>query len=165
MASIFYTTGRLVRILFMFVCGGAITAAPLLIALLYDDRYLEAAKFFSVLTITNLLSFVITTENELFVAVGKVKLPLYFNILRIVAIIGFAPILYSVWGAVGLVWAFAIGAMIAQAATSIALEKMDVFRIRGELVLWTAVALGMVAGYFAVLVARQLWHNIPMPFA
>jgi lipopolysaccharide exporter len=150
--------------LFMFVCGGAITAAPLLIALLYDDRYLDAAKFFSVLIITNLLSFVISTENELFVAVGKVKVPLYLNILRIAAIIVFAPIFYTMWGAVGLVWAFAAGAAIAQLGNSIVLANIGVFRLRGETILWTSVATGMVAGYCAVVVARQIWHNIPAPF-
>jgi lipopolysaccharide exporter len=164
MAGIFYATGKAVRILFMFVCGGAITAAPLLIALLYDDRYLEAAKFFSVLTIVNLLNFLISTENELFVAIGKIKIPLYLNILRIASIIICAPFLYSFSGAIGLVWAFAVGAAIAQAANSFVLARMGVFRLRGELVLWTAVGFGMAAGYFAVILARGFWHSIPLPF-
>ncbi len=164
MAEIFYSTGFAIRMAFMFLCGGAITAAPIAIALLYDDRYLGASEFLSVLMITSLINFVITTENELLVAVGEVKKQLYFNGLRIVLIGVIAPIFYVRWGAIGLVWSFAISGMGTQAAVWIKMRAMGIFRLRGEIILWSAVLAGMSAGYAAVLLAQHVWTNIPSPF-
>lgn len=165
MKDLFYKVGFLVRALFMFVAGGSITGAPIVIASLYDNRYIDASSFLSVLLITSVVNFIITTENELLVAMGKVRLPLYFNMLRLVVLILVGPLLFWKYNAIGLVWSFAIAGIITQLAMSIKMHSLGLFRLRSEFTLWSSGGLGMFVGYFSVLVASKIWANIPLPFS
>ena len=159
----FYETGLYVRLLFMFIGGGAITSALIVIALLYDDRYLGAAQFLSIMLITAVTNFVIMTENELLIAIGRVKWQLRFNVLRLVIIVASAPFLYNAGGGIGLVWATAISAIFTKFAMSAMLMRLSLFRWRRELLLWSAVVGGMVVGYAGVVIVGSIWSNIPLP--
>jgi lipopolysaccharide exporter len=162
LGDLFYRAGFVIRIFFMAACGFAICSTPIMIAILYDDRYIYAAKFMSILLITSLFDFVLSTENELFVAIGKIRSLLYFNMFRLAAILVLGPIFYQMWGPLGLVWAFAAAACSTQIVMLIAMKTLGMLRLRSEAMLWSAVLAGMIAGYTAVVFANQIWHEIPL---
>ncbi|WP_420142577.1 oligosaccharide flippase family protein [Sphingomonas sp.] len=92
---VFYDRRRKVVCLYMFAVGGLIGGAPLLVEMLYDDRYRDVSIYLRLLAISTMLMMPSYVANQVLMALGHTKSMLVSNIFRIVWLV--------VGGAIGLV--------------------------------------------------------------
>jgi O-antigen/teichoic acid export membrane protein len=144
--SVFYATGREIRLLYSLVAGGVVTCAPLIIRLLYDPRYAQAATFLEILAIGNLFSLSSFASNEMLMALGRTRHLLQGNIARLIFFAIAGPTGFYMFGPLGLVGAVAGMELIAQIYNWYALARDGVFSLRGELPYWAVTAAGLALG-------------------
>jgi O-antigen/teichoic acid export membrane protein len=68
---------------YCFAVGGLIGFAPVLIALMYQDRYADVAYFLAVLSIPSFFALSSKAANEALVAIGHVRTTYYANLIRL----------------------------------------------------------------------------------
>jgi O-antigen/teichoic acid export membrane protein len=81
--SAYYRCWGRVFYLYAFAAGGLIGASGLLVALLYDDRYLPAGIYLRVLAITTAMVIVTRSMESVQVATGRQRAAIEFNALRL----------------------------------------------------------------------------------
>jgi O-antigen/teichoic acid export membrane protein len=80
----FYPARRKVVLLYMFAVSIMAGAAPLMIGILYDERYRGVAPYLQLLTISTVLMLPTMAAKEALFALGKPKPTLVSNIFRII---------------------------------------------------------------------------------
>ena len=163
-SAIFYEFGSITRLLFIFFSGLIVTAAPVIIAILYDDRYINASQYLSILLLVNIINFVIGTENEMLVACGKVRWQLNFNIFRLFTYCLSGILLFRSIGPIGLVWALVVTSVLTKIGMSMAMGSLGIVRLKHELRFWGSAFLGLALGLGLTVLARDFAPNIPLPF-
>jgi O-antigen/teichoic acid export membrane protein len=164
LSGLFYEFGAKTRLLFIFLSAFLITFAPVLISMLYDDRYLNSAYYLSILLIAGVINFLIGTENEMIIACGRAKWQLYINLVRILiyAISSFLLFLYL--GAIGLVWAVVVTAVLVKIIMTFVMNRIGIARIAGELRFFLTGLSGVGLGLLLTLACKTFWPTIPIPF-
>ena len=157
MRTAFYQTGALFRKILMFAFGGFIGSAPIIIALLYDDRYLPAIPFLQILAFCSLSLFYASTVNEALVASGRVKAPLYINITRLILIIVAGGTLYTFFGAIGFVFGFAVSLFITQMINWVILHRLKILNVGQEMQYLALQLLGFAVGSFVVYLSKLIF--------
>jgi lipopolysaccharide exporter len=84
LARIFYQSRRKVALLYMFVVGGLLGSAQLVVDILYDPRYHAVAPFLQLIAISTMLRIVTASSNEVLIAAGRMKATLVANICRLI---------------------------------------------------------------------------------
>jgi lipopolysaccharide exporter len=164
-SALFYDFGSKTRLLFIFFSGVFITAAPAVVAILYDDRYLGASQYLSILLVAGVVNFVIGTENEMIIASGRVHWQLYINIIRVLIYVLSSFALYRCIGVIGLVWSIALTTIAIKIIMSIAMSHIKIISIRDEMKFLLAAVVGVGTGGAITLVSKSIWHAIPLPFS
>lgn len=82
LAEIFYGKRRAASIVFTFLTAATAGGSALIIALLYDPRYMGAAPILTWLCVSASLSLVNYAADELLISVGKIRATLHANIVR-----------------------------------------------------------------------------------
>lgn len=100
---VYYAARRAPALLYALACGGVIGSARLMIAILYDPRYLPAATFLSLLVISSALRFPNLAAAELMTAIGKLKGTLHGNLVRLGWLVVAIPLGYLFLGPVGII--------------------------------------------------------------
>lgn len=144
--SIFYTGRRRVSFLYMLAAGALIGTAPLVIAILYDDRYAGAGIFLQLLAISPLLALSSNSANEVLTATGRVHVTFHATLVKLVWLAIAAPIAFSLFGPIGLV--AVVGSMEAPSLLYCwwQLRRVDLLRLREELALMGVGGVGIVVG-------------------
>ncbi|WP_205421036.1 oligosaccharide flippase family protein [Sphingomonas mesophila] len=145
-SDVYYGSGRPLRLLYMLAAGGFIACAPLIIELLYDDRYLGAVPYLQLLAIVALFSLPVSIASDALIAVGGVRHFLRLNLVR-VAWLGIAgPGLYAWHGPIGFVVAVVSMQAVGQFYCWWALGQARILRPIKEFAFLLTAALGYVAG-------------------
>ncbi len=105
MRAFFYEKRRAVGALYMLAAGGLIGCAPLLVAVLYDERYADAGLYLRLIALTTLFAFSSSSANEVLTATGRIQVTLQASAIKL----GWL----AVAGPVGFVWGGAIGLVLA----------------------------------------------------
>ena len=136
--------------------GILIGASPLIIEVLYDDRYRGASLFLSILAFGSLFSLNNLAMNSLVTAVGKIEVTFKANIARLAWLAAAGPIAYLQFGALGLVVAFATLEIAALIYFWTVLRRLGYLRMKEELIM---IGLGLAggAGGFAAATAMLRW--------
>ncbi len=101
--ALYFRFRLLVDLLVLFICGGFLTASPLLIGWMYDDRYREAGPMLAILS----LSFIVlryTLAHQVWIALGLTKYQAMDNIIRLVSLWGLLPLLLAIGGVEWAIW-------------------------------------------------------------
>jgi lipopolysaccharide exporter len=165
MSALFYKYGSKTRLLFIFLIGVFITSAPTVIAVLYDDRYLGASQYLSILLIAGAVNFLISTENEMLVAAGRVHWQMHINILKIAMYTIFSLALYRAIGVIGLVWAIALTSIAVKIIMTVAMWHIGILRLKEEMKFMIAAFAGVFLGITITLVSKTIWVTVPLPFS
>ncbi len=147
--GVYYAARRRASSLYMVGAGGLIGGAPVLVAILYDDRYAGAARYLGLLAITPLLALGSAAANEALTASGYVRATFHASLVRLAWL--------AVAGPVGFVWLGPIGLVAAvgtvEASTLIycwsALARIGLFNPKEELMLLGAGGIGVATGHIA----------------
>ena len=140
-ARCYYGTRRLVSLLYAFALGGLIGCAPLVVAILYDDRYAGVAPLLRIIALSAGLLLNNVAAEQAMIAIGRVKAPFQINLIRCAWLGGMGTIGLIVGGPMGIVWAVGTMEVAAMLFAWFLLFRIGAFRIGEELF-----ALGCLGG-------------------
>ena len=145
--------------LYVFATGGLIGGADLLVRLLYDPRYLAAARYLSILAIGTAFTILTRSMEAVEVARGRPTIGIELNIARIVWLIGGG--LVAIFQSAPIIFVFTIGLVETPVYlfAALRLSRIHVFRLHRELSLGFALIAGIGVGRIASLASRFLFPN------
>jgi O-antigen/teichoic acid export membrane protein len=152
--ALYHRFRLLVDLLVLFICGGFLTASPLLIGWMYDDRYREAGPMLAILS----LSFIVmryTLAHQVWIALGLTKYQAMDNIIRLVSLWGLLPLLLAIGGVEWAIWGVALHAVPTLVLVVYVNCKLDMFSLKRELVVLPMLLVGALCG--ALLTAFFVW--------
>ncbi|MDF2638775.1 MAG: teichoic acid transporter [Novosphingobium lindaniclasticum] len=152
----FYEKRRLPALLYGFAAGGVIGSAPMIVSVLYDDRYAAAAGYLQILCISSLLALPSNAANEALTATGRISATLEASVVKLVwlTVAGFAG--YLVLGQIGLV--LAVGLMEAPALVVkwLRLRLAGLLDMREELLFLAVGLAGVGSGWLGTILIGPL---------
>jgi len=154
LTALYHRFRLLVDLLVLFICGGFLTASPLLIGWMYDDRYREAGPMLAILS----LSFIImryTLAHQVWIALGLTKYQAMDNIIRLVSLWGLLPLLLAIGGVEWAIWGVALHAVPTLVLVVYVNCKLGMFSLKRELVVLPMLLVGALCG--ALLTAFFDW--------
>jgi O-antigen/teichoic acid export membrane protein len=133
---------------YAYLLGGGllIGAAPLVIRILYDPRYIEAGFYLRLLAISTTLVLLTTTANAALVAMGRVSTTLITNLTRLAWLLPAGLAAFFIFGPIGLIVAFSLIDVPALLYMSVVQFTAGLFDFRLELRSWLAIGGGIAAG-------------------
>jgi len=148
----FYEKRRLPALLYGFGTGGIIGSAPLIVGVLYDDRYADAAGYLQILCLSSLLALPSNAANEALTATGRIRATLEASVVKLVWLSGAGFAGYLLWGQLGLV--LAVGLMEAPALVMkwVSLRFAGLLDMREELLFLAAGLAGTGCGFIGTRV-------------
>ena len=145
--DVYYNAKRTMTLLFAFGIGGLIGGGELLVRILYNEHYLGAGLYLSMLCMRPLGRLFTTPAENAITAKGFVKVSLYANIVRLIwmAVAGVAS--YMLWGPLALVAALCL----AQASSIPYLlwqqKRFDLLKLKEEALILGVTIAGAAVGY------------------
>jgi O-antigen/teichoic acid export membrane protein len=144
-----------VSVLYAFTVGAMITCAPLIITMLYDDRYLPAIVYLQVLLVSSFFLMGTLAANQVMIALGHSMFTLYTNVVRLVFLVIGGWWAYTNYGTFGLVWVVGLLEMVALLFGWVWLYRLELFSWSKEALILLAGAAGLAIGFAANLAG--LW--------
>jgi lipopolysaccharide exporter len=152
----FYAKRWLPSLLYTFAAGGLIGSAPLVVAVLYDPRYADAALYLQILGIATLFALAGTSSNETLTATGRVRATFEANLAKLIWIVVAAPAGYALYGGLGLVAAVGLMEIPAVLFKWGRMHQVGLLDLRQELLFLAAGAAGVALGTGGDLLLRPL---------
>lgn len=156
LARIYYAARRRMTLILAFLLGGGVGGGPLLVRILFDDRYLGSGVFVSLLCLAPLFSLMTLPAEQLLIALGRIRSALEANVVRLAWIVVAAPLGLHHYGVVGLVAAFALIEFAAAIYWQARLRKSGYFDWREEAAPLAAALVGACIGFGADRLAAHL---------
>lgn len=154
--ELFYEKRRIPSLIYSFVAGGLIGSAPLVIAILYDPRYVQAAHYFQILAIAPLFALISNSGTETLTATGHIKITFQANVVKLVWFCLATPAGYILWGITGIVVAVGLMEIPAIALKWAQMRRLDMLDLRQEMQFLAAGAVGIAVGMVADGLVRPL---------
>lgn len=152
--ALYYRFRLLVDLLVLFICGGFLTASPLLIGWMYDDLYREAGPMLAILSLS-FLTLRYTLAHQVWIALGLTKYQAMDNIIRLVSLWGLLPLLLAIGGVDWAIWGVALHTVPTLVLIVYVNCKLDIFSLKRELVVLPMLLVGALCG--ALLTAFFNW--------
>lgn len=153
-SEIFYGTDKKIRAIILFLFGIFCFSSTLIVDVLYDVRYTGAGKYLFALSIYSVLSYIVSISLESLMAVGYEKSIFYSNLVRVFSLVSFLVIFYVIVPLDFIVYALPASVFSAYIFNLFRLQKLGIFRIKGELSYWIYFLAGGAGGtVFSELVA------------
>jgi lipopolysaccharide exporter len=146
--------------LYAFGGGALIGGANLLIRLLYDPRYLPAARYLTVLAISTAMMMVTRSMEAVQVASGRQRVAIEFNILRLICLI--CGGLLALARADAMILVLTLGLLELPVYLFGLFKMMQLQQVRWirELSLWLTIAAGLIAGELTSAAGQILFPNL-----
>jgi lipopolysaccharide exporter len=160
LAQVYYTQRSKAAVAYMFLCGGLIGGAPLLIAILYDPRYAAVTPYLRLLLISSALRLSTTAAKWALIALGYTRSTFYANLAS------------TIWLAVGGAFTLWHGNVLGLVATVGTVEvpallvfwwnlrREHILDLASEMIELAAGGVGMAIGYAAALATLALFPQI-----
>lgn len=152
----FYESRRRLTLLLAFGVGGLIGGAQLVVQVLFNDLYLGAGFYLSLVGIGCLARLITQPALQALLAKGFVRTTLVSNLLRLAWLIAFGPAAYFVWGPVGVIIAVALMEAAIVPYLWWRQTRHDIFSISQEALMLTVAAVGALIGYAAYRASQML---------
>ena len=159
-AHVYYGAKRRAAGLYAFCCGGLIGSASLLIALLYDPRYLSASTFLSLLMIASSLRLSTIAASEVLTAIGDMKRMLRMNVVRVLWLGASIPVGFILFGALGVVGAVGLIEVPAMLYSWLLLRRLHVLNLREEVFLLVRTCTGAALGFGGGMEVLHLFPHL-----
>lgn len=131
---------------YLFAAGGLLGSAWLVVRILYDPRYLDAARYLQLLSITTAMIMLTKPMNEFMVAIGHVRMTLEMNIVRLCWLLAAAAAGFALIGPMGIVVALALIELPAYLYGAFRLARLHLFSPVHDLVAFAVVGAGIAVG-------------------
>jgi lipopolysaccharide exporter len=143
----YYRQRLQVSLLYAFVVGGLIACAPLVITLLYDDRYLPAIAYFQILLVSSFFLMGTLSANQVMIALGQSMFTLYTNVVRLSFLVIAGWWAYMEFGTFGLIWVVGLIELVAMLFGWVWLRRFGLLNLGKEGLILLAGVAGLVIGY------------------
>ncbi len=147
--EVYYGVRRQVTLLFAFGVGGIIGGADLLVKILYNELYLGAGLYLSILCLRPLARLSTAPAEQAIVAKGFIRISLIANILRLAWVAVAAPVAYFQFGPIAVIVAMALADVALWPFFLYQQKRFGLLRLREEAVLLLFAGVGALIGYGA----------------
>jgi O-antigen/teichoic acid export membrane protein len=137
----------------LFLCGLGWVLSPLLIHLLYDERYAGAGDMLAILSLS-FFTWRFAVAHQLWLALGLTKYQAMDNIIRAVSLWVLLPLLLAVGGVKYAIWGVALHALPTLILVVYVNRKVGLFDIKRELVVLPMIVAGIVCGELVLRLAN-----------
>jgi len=160
MSRVFYANRGKLYPAYLFGCGGLIGGAPLLVHLLYDPRYLGAARYMAILAIASAMALPNRAMAEMFNAIGRTSGHLIMNVIRLswLAVAGIGGFIEL--GPLGLVLALGLIELPPYLFALTALRRRHIASLRHEALSWLPALGGLGVGWSFAALVLHLFPNL-----
>ncbi len=145
LVALYHRFRLLVDLLVLFICGGFLTASPLLIGWMYDERYREAGPMLAILSLS-FLTLRYTLAHQVWIALGLTKYQAMDNIIRLFSLWGLLPVLLYFGGVDWAIWGVALHTLPTLVLIVYVNSKLGMFSLKRELVVLPALLAGALCG-------------------
>lgn len=145
-AQIYYSARQRISLLYGFGVGGAGGAAALIIRVLYDPRYADASIYLALLAVGVALRLPNVAAAEMMTALGRIKVTVRLNVVRVVWLALAAPVGFYLGGPLAVVAAVGLVEFPALLESWRILYRAGIFSARHEVAYLGAIAAGAVVG-------------------
>ncbi len=148
--------------LYAFAAGGLIGASGLIVALLYDDRYLPAGNYLAILAISTAFAIVTRPMEAAQVASGRQRAAIEFNALRLVWLGTGAAVALARSEPMVLVFALGLLEVPAYCFGLLKMARLQQVRWRRELTFLATVAAGVAVGWVGKIAVFSLLTHLQL---
>jgi lipopolysaccharide exporter len=148
--------------LYCFAVGGLISFAPVLIAMMYQDRYAQAAYYLALLSIPSFFALSSVAATEALIAVGEVRATYYANLVRVAWLLPATGLAVYSGRTDAILVAIAFSELPATIYTWWKLRARGVLSLRRELPTFLFGALGIAVGWAAYKTIGLFFHITPV---
>lgn len=164
LADLYYNVRRRMTLTLSFLLGGGIGGGHLIARILFDERYLGAGIFISLLCFGPLFHFTTRPAEQALISLGKTRATVEANVARLAWIVIAAPAGLHFFGIIGLVAAFALIEAAAAPYWWARLAHEGIFKWRDEAAPLAVAALGAVLGFAANELVEYLIASGAVPY-
>lgn len=148
----YLTAGGLIGALF-------IASGPTLVALLYDDRYLEAGWILRFLTIGTWLTLMQTTYGAVHLATARVQWVAAASFAKVVGIVAFVPLGFHFGDFPGAVLGFSLSEFIRYVVLATGGRVMKLPGLLQDIYMTATIAVSALAGHMAGAAINTMGHG------
>lgn len=141
-------------VLSLFLCGLFWTISPLLIHLLYDERYADAGHMLAVLSLS-FFTWRFTVAHQAWLALGLTKYQAMDNIIRAISLWVLLPLLLAIGGVKYAIWGVALHALPTLILIVYVNSKVGLLDLKRELVVLPMLLVGAVCGELVLGLANR----------
>jgi O-antigen/teichoic acid export membrane protein len=138
------------------VAGLGCALAPVVISVLYDDRYADAGWMLRVLMVRTAIAGILTPCESCLFAVGYSRFGFIRSLLRVATVVIGLPLAMHFWGIFGVVWITALGDLPGALVMLYYFKKHGYLRPLRELIGPAFFALGLLVGWPIAVVLADL---------
>ena len=157
----YYAKRRLPSLLYTFLTGGFIGSAGLIIDILYDERYAEAAVYLRILAIAPLFALASNSANEALIATGRISVTLQASVVKLIWLVFACPTLYAIEGPLGIVLAVGLMEVPALLLKWVRMHHVSLLDLRQELLFVAAGGAGILCGFAGEWAVDALLSRLP----
>jgi O-antigen/teichoic acid export membrane protein len=150
--EVYYGKRRFMSLLYMAAMGAVGGGAQLIVAILYDARYLPVADYLQLLCISAALTLVNTAAEEVLIAAGNVRATLFANLTRMIWLVACVIATLASSQTMLLVAGFGLMEVAAMATLWFYLRRLELFNFREEIIGLMAAGMGAAIGLFVARV-------------
>ncbi len=160
--QLFHAKLRIVGPLYCFAVGNLISFAPVVIAVMYQDRYADAAYYLALLSIPSFFALSSIAATEALIAVGEVRATFHANLVRLGWLIPFSSVAVYLGRPAAILGVLALSELPATVYTWWRLRRKGILSLRRELPTFLIGALGVVTGWLLYRALGFVFHIVPV---
>lgn len=154
--AMIYVKRRGVSVLYMLAAGGLIGAAPLLVAVLYDERYAAAGPYLQLVALTPFFALSSNSANEALTATGRVQVTFQASAIKLAWLAVAGPVGFFAGGPLGLVAVVGLMELPAMLLRWVQLRRAELLRLGEEAAMLAVGGIGVVLGVAVDALLRPL---------
>ncbi|TPG80038.1 oligosaccharide flippase family protein [Pseudomonas mandelii] len=143
--SLYYRLKLMLDLACLFLCGLFLTGSPLLISILYDERYAQAGNMMAILSLS-FFTMRYMLANQVWIALGLTKYQAMDNIIRVVSLWVLLPLLLAIGGVKYAIWGAALYTFPTLILVFYVNCRLGMFSLKRELVVLPMLAVGALCG-------------------
>ena len=143
--ALYYRLKLMLDLACLFLCGLFLTGSPLLISILYDERYAQAGNMMAILSLS-FFTMRYMLANQVWIALGLTKYQAMDNIIRVVSLWVLLPLLLAIGGVKYAIWGAALYTFPTLFLVFYVNCRLGMFSLKRELVVLPMLAVGALCG-------------------
>ncbi|MHC8299322.1 oligosaccharide flippase family protein [Pseudomonas sp. ZS1P83] len=153
--ALYYRLKLMLDLACLFLCGLFWTGSPLLISILYDERYAQAGNMMAILSLS-FFTMRYMLANQVWIALGHTKYQAMDNIIRVVSLWVLLPLLLAIGGVKYAIWGVALHTFPTLILVFYVNYRLGLFNLKRELVVLPMLVVGALCGELLTSIAKWL---------